>query len=100
MRERILLVDGEHNRSRLLRKRLERQGYDVVAAGSVDEAVAANEPASVMLVDLTLLCGPDRGRLEQLIARSHAESGSRDAGAASGVATGSTAGQAGEQAAG
>lgn len=70
MSEQILLVDGELNRCRLLQRRLERLGLAVTSVGSLSEAVEACElPPRVMLVDLALLCGPNRDQAEVLVSQ-------------------------------
>ena len=70
MDEQILLVDDESNRCRLLQRKLERYGLAVRSVGSIDEAMAGeNLPPRVMVVDLGLLCGPERASLSELVDR-------------------------------
>lgn len=68
MDEQILLVDCESNRARLLQRKLERYGLAVRSAGSLAEAMAGdNLPPRVMVVDLAMLCGPERASLSELV---------------------------------
>jgi hypothetical protein len=68
--EPILLVDEEANRCRLLQRRLERHGFSVSSAASLAEAVNSSSlPTRVVVVDLALLCGTDRDRIEELVGR-------------------------------
>ncbi len=70
MDEQILLVDCESNRARLLQRKLERYGLAVRSAGSLAEAMADDAlPPRVMVVDLSLLCGPERASLSELVDR-------------------------------
>jgi len=70
MSEQILLVDREPNRSRLLQRRLERHGFAVTSVGSLDDlTVVAEVPSRLMVVDLALLCGAERGQLEELVSQ-------------------------------
>lgn len=67
----ILLVDSEPNRVRLLQRRLARGGFEVVCAESLEHAAEAEGlPPLVVIVDLALVCGPDRGRLESVLSRA------------------------------
>ncbi len=71
MTDSILLVDREANRSRLLQKRLERHGFAVTSVGSLDEMPPLSDRAArILLVDLGLFYGPERGRLEELVSRA------------------------------
>lgn len=66
----ILLVDHEKNRGRLLQRRLERHGFSVTTVASLDEATeCAQLPSRVLLVDLAMVCGPERDRMERVMAR-------------------------------
>lgn len=70
MDEQILLVDCESNRARLLQRKLERYGLAVRSASSLAEAMAGDAlPPRVMVVDLGLLCGPERASLAELVDR-------------------------------
>ncbi|MCC7495722.1 MAG: hypothetical protein IT204_25450 [Fimbriimonadaceae bacterium] len=68
MPEPILLVDRETNRCRLLQRRLERHGFAVTTVESLEQVDPQRDlPARVLVVDLALLCGPERGPIEELV---------------------------------
>jgi DNA-binding NtrC family response regulator len=58
---RVLLVDDEENLRLALRTHLRKQGYEVLAVGSVDEALAAMERDPVEFVVTDVRCPAGRG---------------------------------------
>ena len=69
MSEQILLVDREANRSRLLQRKLERFGLKVTTVGSLEEATDGTCPARIMVIDVAMLCGSERGRIDDLVSQ-------------------------------
>lgn len=68
MSEQILLVDREVNRCRLLQRKLERLGLTVSTAQSLAQVADACElPPRALLIDLSMLCGSERGQIEAVV---------------------------------
>lgn len=68
--DRVLLVDREPNRCRLMRRKLQRHGLEVTSVASLEElATVADLPQRVMVIDLSMVCGSDTGCLEELVGR-------------------------------
>lgn len=66
----ILVIDPERNRGRLLVRRLEREGFAAVTVGSLAEALDRHPGESeIVLLDLSLMCGPERERLGDVVTR-------------------------------
>lgn len=68
-RQRILVIDPEGNRGRLLVRRLEREGVAAETVADLSAALAVERVnVGLVLLDLSLLCGPERERLSEIVA--------------------------------